>query len=99
MHVVTTDASSMRKKAYLILLKKKLVKQAREEYDYSSGGTEAIEQYKVYCHLIKKAKNLGEILRVARDMNLNVAEAIQLILYPLVEGIEREDLVDAPETW
>lgn len=99
MHVVTNDASSMRKKAYLFLLKQKLVAHARQEYDYSAGGSEAVEQYKVQCHLIKKARNLGEILRVARDMNMNVAEAVQLILFPLVEGIEREDLLDAPETW
>ncbi len=99
MQVTSLDASSLRKKAYLILLKRKLTNLAREAYDYSPGGFEAIEEYKISCHLIKRAKTLGELLRVARDMNLNVAEAVQLILFPLVEGIEKSDLVDAPETW
>lgn len=99
MQDTTSEVISLRKKAYLILLKQHLVKRARVEYDYSVGGAGAIEQYKVFCLLIKKAKNLGELLRVARDMNLNLSEAVEIILSPLVEGVEKEDLVDAPETW
>ena len=99
MSVTTNDAISLRKKAYIILLKKRLAKLAREEYDYSSGGKEAVVEYHAACSMIKKAKNLGELLRVAREMNLDLSEAIRLVLYPLVEGIDRDDLVDAPETW
>ena len=95
----TIDTSSMRKHAYLLLLKKKLVQHAREVYDYSSGGEECIEQYKVSCHMVKKARTLGALLRVAHDMDLNVSEAIELVLFPLVEGVERADLADIPETW
>lgn len=93
------DNNSMRKQAYLLLLRKKLVKHAREIYDYSSGGPAAVEEYNATCFLIKKTKTLGEILRVARDMNLNLSEAVQLILFPLVEGVEREDLIEVPESW
>lgn len=99
MQVVTTDEGSLRKHAYLILLKKQLVKRARQNYDYSPGGKDAVLDYRVTCHLIKKAKNLGEVLRIARDMELDLGEVVHLILHPLVEGIEKEDLVDTPETW
>ncbi len=96
---IVTDPGTLKKQAYLCLLKNRLVKYARSAYDYSAGGEEAVEQYKVTCYLIRKAKNLGELLRVAHDMNLDVPEVVKLVLYPLVDGINKEDLAGAPETW
>jgi hypothetical protein len=99
MQVTSTDASSLHKRAYLILLKRKLISHAREVYNYSAGGKSSVEQYNLSCYQIKKAKNLGALLRIAHDMNMNVSEAVYLILFPLVEGISRVDMLDMPESW
>jgi len=83
---------------YLFHLKQTLIKEARETYNDSLGGPGAIQEYKYALRRIKSAPTLGDLFRVARDMNLGLGSTLRLALNSFVD-LDIADLQEAPEKW
>ena len=81
--------------AYLFLLKKKLLKVARERYNYECCS---LKEYKYFVHRIQKAPTVGDVFRVVKDMELGAASALRIAISSFVD-IDEDDFVEAPETW
>ena len=91
-------ALARQKEAYMTIMRKRFALVARQFFDQSAGGPEAVEEYRVRTHLIKKVRTMGGLLQVAHEMNLDVATVVRLCLQPFI-GVERKDFVNAPEKW
>lgn len=91
-------ALARQKEIYMTVMRKRLALVARQFFDQSAGGPEAVEEYRARTHLIKKIKNMGGLLHVAHEMNLDVATVVRLCLQPYL-GVERKDFLNAPEKW
>lgn len=85
-------------KAYLLELKRSLIKEVRERYNYSPGGKKAVQEYNYALRRIVTAPTIGDLFRVARDLRLGLGDTLKAAI-GIFTDIDSEDLLEVPETW
>jgi hypothetical protein len=83
---------------YLLKLKRSLIKEVRERYNYSPGGKKAVQEYNYNIKRIVVAPTIGDVFRVARDLNIGLESTLRAAIGIIID-IDHADLQEVPESW